>query len=136
VTVEPVELPGGERVYRALGAAGVPLRLYARLATRAPLCDLCHRIRFLFAFDDDAVARAFEPLYLTKFGNELWSAEDTAKFNSRLAGRRMDELGFDAEVDAVTSATMSSALIYDELRRIAARLREAQQRAAEPRPGR
>lgn len=135
VTVEPVDLPGAQRVYRALGASGAPLGLYARLATRAPLCDLCHRIRFLFAFDDDAVTRAFEPLYLTKFGNALWSEEDTAKFNARLAGRKMDELGFDAEVDAVTSATMSSALIYDEVRRTAARLREAQA-AAEPRPGR
>jgi hypothetical protein len=91
------------------------------------VCDLCHRIRFLFAFDDEGVARAFEPVYLTKFGNELWSAEDGAKFSSRLAGRKMDEIAFSPEVDAVTSATMSSALIYDEVRRTAARLRELQQ---------
>jgi hypothetical protein len=127
VSLEPVDLPGGHRVYRALGANGAPTGLYARIATRAPVCDLCHRIRFLFAFDDEGVARAFEPVYLTKFGNELWSAEDGAKFSSRLAGRKMDEIAFSPEVDAVTSATMSSALIYDEVRRTAARLRELQQ---------
>lgn len=132
VSIEPMDLTGGERVYRALGASGTSIGLYARLATRSPLCDLCHPIRFLFAFDDDAVARGFEPVYLTKFGNELWSREDIRKFSSRLAGRRMDEMAFDPDVDAVTSATMSSALIYDEVRRIALRLRETQQGGAGP----
>ncbi|MBI5018119.1 MAG: hypothetical protein HZB55_21860 [Deltaproteobacteria bacterium] len=136
VGIEPMELSGGTRVFRALGPTGSPTGLYARLATRAPVCDLGHRIRFLFAFDDGGIARGFEPIYLMKFGNELWSAADSARFRARLVGRRMDELAFDADVDAVTSATMSSALVYDELRRTAARLRESQKNASGPTPAR
>jgi hypothetical protein len=128
VEVREVPLSAGGRVYRAV-VEGVPLDLFARLATRTPLCDLCHPIRFLFAFDDDGNLKAFEPLYVTKLGNEPWSQEDRSKFTSRLAAKRMFEVDFDPDVDAVTSATMSSALIYDEVRRTAAQLKEFNQRS-------
>ena len=42
--------------------------------------------------------------------------------DGRLRNRPMAELAFDVEVDAVTSATMSAALIFDEVRRTAALL--------------
>lgn len=125
VSLDPVTLADGAMIYRAVSADGKPQDLFARAAVRQPLCDLCHPIHFLFAFDAEGVARAFEPIHVTKFGNEAWSEQDISRFSSRLAGRRMEEVAFDPEVDAVTSATMSSALIYDELRRTAARLRAA-----------
>lgn len=128
VEAREVQLPDGGRVYRA-EAGGVPQELFARLSTRTPLCDLCHPIRFVFAFDDDGNLKAFEPLYVTKLGNEPWSEEDRLKFSSRLAAKRMFEVDFDPDVDAVTSATMSSALIYDEVRRTASQLKELNQRA-------
>ncbi len=123
VEVQPVALADGATAWRALGADRKPLGLFARVGRREPVCDLCHTIRFLFAFDDDARVRGFEPLYVTKFGNELWSAGDAERLRSRLLGRKLDDLPFDPEVDAVTSATMSSALIFDEVRRAAVYLR-------------
>jgi hypothetical protein len=92
-------------------------RLYARAATRAPVCEVCHAVQFLYAFDEAGVVLGFEPLQVTKYGNAYWDEEDIAYFSSRIEGRRISELRFDSQVDTVTSATMTSALIYDEVRR-------------------
>ncbi|MBI5018120.1 MAG: hypothetical protein HZB55_21865 [Deltaproteobacteria bacterium] len=118
--VDTVEIPGHGRLFRALGSDGKPIGLYARFASREPVCDLCHAIHFLFAFDDKGTVRGFEAVRVTKFGNELWSEADAEKLRSRMAGRTLDHLTFDPNVDAVTSGTMSSSLIFDEVRRAAA----------------
>ncbi len=118
VRAEPVDV-AGSRVFRAVDPEGRPLNLFVRIVSREPVCDVCHAIHFLLAFDGAGRIRGFEPVYVTKFGNELWSPEDVARMASRLVGRPMEELAFDPDVDAVTSATMSSALIFDEARRTA-----------------
>jgi hypothetical protein len=120
VPVDVVEIPGNGRVFRALGADGKPSGLYARFASREAVCDLCHAIHFLFAFDDKGTARGFEAVRVTKYGNEVWSPADEEKLRSRLVGRKLDGLAFDSDVDAVTSGTISSSLIFDEVRRAAA----------------
>lgn len=117
VSAQAVTLPEGTLLWRARDPGGAPLGVYARLSAREPVCDLCHTIRFLFAFDDDGRVRGFEPIYVTKFGNALWSPDDARRLEGRLLGRRVDDLPFDPRVDAVTSATMSSALVFDEVRR-------------------
>ncbi len=122
VTVEVVTPTPKARVYRALDAAGTPTGLFARIASRDPVCDVCHAVHFLFAFDREGRARGYEPLHVTKFGNEPWSPGDNERLRARLVNRELKGLEFDAEVDAVTSATMSSALIFDEIRRAAALL--------------
>jgi peroxiredoxin len=128
VAAREIQLPAAGRVYQAV-ADGAPLDLFARVATRTPVCDLCHPIRFAFAFGEDGNLRAFEPLYVTKMGNMPWSEEDRSKFTSRLSAKRMFEIDFDPDVDAVTSATMSSALIYDEVRRTASQIKDFRQRS-------
>jgi thiol-disulfide isomerase/thioredoxin len=120
--VATVVLPGAGRVYQTLAADGSPGGLYARLASRDPVCDVCHAVHFLFAFDAAGRVRGFEPIHVTKYGNEVWDAEDAAKLEGRLRDRPMAALAFDVEVDAVSRATMSSALIFDEVRRTAALL--------------
>ncbi len=124
VTVEARNLPDGARVFVARGADGAATGLYARIGSRDPVCDVCHAIHFLFAFDAQGRVRGFEPIHVTKYGNELWDARDIARMDRALAGKPMAELRFDPEVDSVTSATMSSALIFDEVRRAAALLAE------------
>ena len=124
VEVRTVEVSGRGSVFEALGADGQGLGLYARIGSRDPVCDLCHAVHFLFAFDSQGRARGFEPIHVTKYGNEVWSAEDAARMERALQGRAVAELEFAPEVDAVTSATMSSALIFDEVRRAAALLPE------------
>ncbi|HSH70940.1 MAG TPA: hypothetical protein VK997_13535 [Deferrisomatales bacterium] len=122
VRVVTVAVPGQGRVYQPLTVDGSPGGLFARIASRDPVCDVCHAVHFLFAFDTTGGVRGFEPIHVTKYGNEVWSAEDAARLEGRLRGRAMSALVFDPEVDAVTSATMSSALIFDEVRRAAALL--------------
>ncbi|MDF1554122.1 MAG: redoxin domain-containing protein [Deferrisomatales bacterium] len=103
-------------------------RLYARAATRAPVCEVCHAVEFMFVFDDVGVVLTFEPIQVTKYGNAFWNEEDLEHFTNRLRGRRIDDLKFDSEVDTVTSATMTSALIYDEVRRTRALLERLRDR--------
>lgn len=119
VGLDAVEAAPGITVYRALGPDGRPSGLYARVTRREPVCDLCHAIRFVFAFDRAGTVRGFDPIYLTKYGNEEWNDEEVARMRGRLAGRTLRSLTFEPEVDAVTRATMSSSLIFDELRRTA-----------------
>lgn len=104
-------------IYRATGPDGKQSGLYAVVAKRLPVCDLCHESLFAIAIDSAGTVKAFLPIYLTKFGNEAWSAEDEKYFTGRITGRGGEKLEFSPEVDAVTSATMSSSLIFDEARR-------------------
>lgn len=122
VAVDVMSAASKIQVYRALDAGGRPTGLYARIASRDPVCDVCHAVHFVFAFDREGRVRGYEPLHVTKFGNELWSPADNERLWTRLADRPLRTLEFDADVDAVTSATMSSALIFDEIRRAAALL--------------
>jgi hypothetical protein len=125
--VDAVEVAEKVRVFRALGPDGKPNGLYARIVSRDPLCDVCHAIHFIFAFDREGQVRGFEPIHVTKYGNEIWSPEDNARMDSTLKGRKLEGIVFDPDVDAVASATMSSTLIFDELRRTAALLPSLQE---------
>jgi hypothetical protein len=116
VQVEAVDLANGVRVFEAVGSVQ-GAKLYARVAKREPVCHVCHAVYFLFAFDSRGRVRGFEPIYVTKYGNEEWDAADASFMDARLTGRKLENLSFDAEVDAVSRATMSSALIFDEVRR-------------------
>lgn len=118
VSLELLSLPEGTRLYRAI-QGGRPKDLYARLATREPVCEVCHAVHFLFAFDSKGRVLGFEPVHVTKYGNEEWDEDDNRFFEGRIAGRAMAGLRFDPDMDAVTMATMSSALIFDEVRRSA-----------------
>jgi hypothetical protein len=125
--VESMQMADGSLLFRGLGADGAPVGVFARVARRDPVCDLCHPILFLFAFDEGGRVLGFEPIFVTKFGNETWNADDTDMLRARLKGRKNYELAFDSDVDAVTSATMSSALIFDEIRRSGEYLKELNQ---------
>ena len=103
-------------------------RIYARAATRDPVCEVCHSVHFLYVFDENGTVLGFEPIQLTKSGNAYWNDVDIEYFTSRLKGRRLHDLDFDPEVDTVTSATMTSALIYDEVRRTRTLLEELRDR--------
>ncbi len=123
--VETLDSDAGGALYRGTREDGDGAPLFVRYAARDPLCDLCHPIRFLLAFDAEGTVLGFEPLFVTKFGNEPWSAADTRTFRAIVSGKTARDAPFRPSVDAVTSATMSSALIFDEIRRAATYLRAA-----------
>ena len=56
----------------------------------------------------------FVPIHLTKYGNTLWTSQDTKYLKSRIKGTSIfSSIPFNPKVDAVSTATMSSSLIFE-----------------------
>lgn len=92
--------------------------LFAEIASRSAICDACHSVHFFYLFDAAGSVLDFVPLHLTKHGNVAWDRADIEHFASRVVGKRLaGSWSFDDRVDAVTSATMTAAIIFDDLRR-------------------
>jgi hypothetical protein len=110
-----VTLRSSQEVYTALlEREGRERRLFAKTISRPPTCDLCHDIHFIYVFDSAGEVLRFEPIQLTKYGNKLWDDRDIAKMRGRVIGRYIfDSYAFDPEVDAVSSATITSSIIID-----------------------
>lgn len=88
--------------------------VFARLESAPSLCDVCHDSHFLYLFDQEGVILDFVPLQLTKYGNVVWNEQDVDKILKRIRGKNLfSEFSFDPAVDAVTTATMTSSLIYE-----------------------
>jgi peroxiredoxin len=112
-----VSLPSGRRVYSALMRKGQQERLlFAEVTSRQSVCDVCHDVHFIYLFDTAARIVGFEPLQVTKYGNVLWSEAEAEKMRQRVVGQYLTApRPFDPQVDAVTSATISSAIIFDSI---------------------
>lgn len=112
-----LDLRSGRRVYTALMRHGDQVaRLFAEATSRPSVCDICHDVHFIYVFNTDGKVIGFEPLQLTKYGNVNWNAGDLEKMRRRVIGRRLTVAhAFDPRVDAVTSATITSAIIFDSL---------------------
>jgi len=114
--VAPVKVSADETFYR-LTAAGKSL--WAMVAGRAKVCNVCHDIFFIVVFDDAGLVVNLAPIIITKYKNVEFDANDIAFLKSRVVGRLLSrEIVFDPTVDAVSTATMSSALVFDTLRRL------------------
>jgi hypothetical protein len=93
-------------------------RLFAEVISRPTLCDVCHDVHFFYIFNEKGVVLDFVPLQLTKWGNEKWSEQDVQLMRERLKGRFIfTSFYFNPQLDAVTSATITSVVIFDELSR-------------------
>lgn len=114
---EPVALRSGRRVYTALmGRGEAQVRLFAEVSSRQSVCDVCHDIHFIYLFDASGRIVGFEPLQITKYGNVLWTAAEAETMRKRLVGQYLSApRPFDPGLDAVTSATISSAMIFDSI---------------------
>jgi hypothetical protein len=118
IRIEKIVLPQGGIIYRGEAAGET---LYAKVFSRKPTCDVCHGIHFIIVFNREGIITGFTPIYLTKYGNIQWSADDTAFMRERVIGRSMlTQKPFNHAVDAVSSATMSSALIFNSLNKLSA----------------
>lgn len=115
--IRAVEIKGERNVYRLEAADGSGL--WAKVAGRAKVCNVCHDIFFILLFDDGGNIVNFTPILVTKYQNELIDEKDSAFMKGRLLGKSVaDPPVFDHEVDAITQATMSSELIFDTVRRL------------------
>jgi peroxiredoxin len=115
--LKKIELTEHDNVYTALiHKDRKSRRLFAQIIERATACDICHDVKFICVFDTAGTIVDIVPLHLTKFGNKPWNADDIAKLKQRLLGRKLpDPQPFDAQVDAISSATISSAMIFDSI---------------------
>lgn len=90
--------------------------LFAKEESRKAICSVCHDVLFVYVFDRKGIVRDFMPVYMTKAWNVPFTAEDTERIRKSLVGRNMlAPFKFDTEVDSVTSATLTSFLIYDSV---------------------
>ncbi len=115
LNVAKVTLPGEEEIYVGEIQEGREKSyLFAKLISRAPTCDVCHATHFFFAFDAKGMIVNFLPLQVTKVDNIPWDAKEIEQMKRRLVGRSiLQPTDFDSEVDAVSTATMTAALIVD-----------------------
>ena len=124
-----VDLPGSRQVYTCLVEGdGQRRRYFAEVVSRASICDVCHDVHFIYAFDTRGKIVAFTPIQLTRYGNVEWTSAEVEKMRRRVVGQYLTAPPpFDPDVDAVTRATMTSAIIFDQLSRgeaLMAHLRE------------
>jgi len=111
-----IRLPDGETFYRLASGGKV---LWAKVAGRAKVCNVCHDIFFIVLFDDGGRVVNLAPILITKYQNEEFDDKDVAFLKSRVVGKMLSrDIVFDPSVDAVSKATMSSALVFDTLRRL------------------
>ena len=114
---ETVSLKKGKVVYTGvIEKNGESRRLFAQVVSELPTCDVCHETHFIYTFEADGKILQFIPLRLSKWGNEDWDEVDIAKMRQRIVGRYIyHPFAFKAKVDAVTSATITSASIFKGL---------------------
>ena len=90
--------------------------LFAEVVSQHPTCDVCHDIHFFYTFEASGKILDFIPLQLSKYGNDPWDEADIAKMRNKIVGRYIyNPFPFDGRVDAVTSATITSAAIFKGL---------------------
>ena len=90
--------------------------LYAEVISRPTICEVCEDVHFFYVFNEKGAVVEFVPLQLTKWGNNEWTAEDIEIMRQRLMGRFIfTPFYFNPELDAVSSATITSAIIFDSL---------------------
>lgn len=116
VRITKIVLPKSGVIYRGKAAGET---LYAKVISRKPTCDVCHGIHFIIVFNREGIITGFTPIYLTKYGNIKWSATDIAFMRERIVGRSvLTHKTFNHAVDALSTATMSSALIFNSLNKL------------------
>lgn len=115
--VAKVALPDAEEVYVGEIQEGMQkFHLFAKFASRAPTCDICHATHFIFTFNEKGIVVNFLPLQVTKMSNLSWNAQEIERMKQRLVGRSiLQPVDFDLQVDTISSATMTAALIVDSV---------------------
>ncbi len=126
--VRKVNYPRSGDIFVAEPAGTAPA-LYAQVVSRPPTCDVCHGVHFVLVFDDAGIVRDFEPLHLTKYGNVVWTTYDADFMRRHLIGLDVRQpFEFNPSIDSVTTATMTSVIIYNSAQRLHDVLREIRAR--------
>jgi len=130
-SVTRISLPGREGLFRGeLSGAKDCTLLFSHVASRKPVCDVCHGVHFIVTFNSEGTILDFTPLHVTKYGNVLWDEKDVDRMRQNLLGRSLEAgLVFHPETDAVSQATMSSSIIYNSVNNLKAVYKQLKNRA-------
>jgi hypothetical protein len=91
-------------------------RLFAEVISRPTICEVCQDVHFFYIFNEKGAVVEFAPLQVTKWGNREWTEADVEVMRQRLKGRFIfTPFYFNPQLDAVSSATITSAIIFDGL---------------------
>ena len=122
LNVAKVILPDQEEIYVGeIQADRQKSYLFAKLISRAPTCDICHATHFFFTFNERGMIVNFLPLQVTKVDNLSWDAKEVEQMKQRLVGRSiLQPVDFDSKEDAISSATMTAALVVDSINKATA----------------
>lgn len=91
-------------------------RLFAKMVSRSVPCDVCHDAHFIYVFDQTGKILEFYSVELSKYDNVIWNQDDIQKIRKKVIGKYVYEsIPFDPEIDAVSTATITSAIIFDSL---------------------
>jgi len=108
-----VDLPDGDKIFIGESNRG---KVFTRVISRLPVCDVCHPLHFILTLNTRGQVVDFDAIFITKYWNKEWNEEEVDQMRRRLLGlSAFEERDFDPEVDAVSTATMSSSLIFDSL---------------------
>lgn len=112
-----ISLQSGRTVYSSIVRQnGQRKCLFAVMVSRPSPCDICHDVHFIYVFETTGKVLQLIPVQLTKYGNEHWDDSDVEKMRKRLIGRYIYlPFDFDPGIDAVTSATITSSVIFKSL---------------------
>ncbi len=108
-----VKTPSGEKVYIGESKRG---KVFSRMISRLPVCDVCHPIHFIITFNSRGQVIDFDAVFVTKYWNREWNTAEVEKMRKSLVGISvLEDRQFNPDVDAVSTATMSSSIIFDSV---------------------
>jgi hypothetical protein len=111
-----INLKNGQRVYASEVRKDKKKDLFAVMVSKPVPCDVCHDVHFIYVFDATGKILQLIPLQLTKWGNKPWDEADIEQMRKRIVGRYIQSsFDFDPEIDAVSSATITSSIIFKSL---------------------
>jgi thiol-disulfide isomerase/thioredoxin len=117
MAVERQALEGVDHLYaiRMQDTAG-DRWIFAKVGSGVATCDVCEDVYFIYFFDRRGRIRNLKAVQLSKSGNQAFGEKDMAKVKSRLVGKYIfDPFRFDAHVDAVSSATITTSVMFRTL---------------------
>ncbi|MGA1867891.1 MAG: hypothetical protein ACMUJM_05015 [bacterium] len=90
--------------------------MYAIVVNRVSTCDVCKGVQFIYIIDRSGNVLDLIPIQLSKLYNEAFTQEDISQIKERIVSRNVREMiPFNSEVDAISSATITSGIIYDSI---------------------
>jgi len=118
VSTDKVSLENGTTIYvTAIAPRTSGKYLFSKVESKLSVCDVCHDSHFIYLFDQQGIIKDLIPIALTKYGNVPWTPEDLKKMKSVMVGKSIfSPFVYNPKVDAVSTATMTSSLIFEALR--------------------